>query len=79
MPVPRILDILEDLGGKKYSSTLEISKGYHQDFTHDPTFQIPPWDFMSDSGSRSVCSQSTFTYSKLTTGPLEQGMKYVQS
>ena len=35
MPVPRIQNVLENLGGHKYFSTLDMSKAYHQGFTHE--------------------------------------------
>ena len=35
MPLPRIDDILENLGGMKYFSTLDLSKAYHQGFMEE--------------------------------------------
>ena len=35
MPLPRIDDILENLGGMKYFSTLDMSKAYHQGFMQE--------------------------------------------
>ena len=34
MPIPRIQDVLENLGTHKYFSTLNMSKAYHQGFVH---------------------------------------------
>ena len=31
-PIPRIQDILDSLGGKKWFSTLDMSKAYHQGY-----------------------------------------------
>ena len=35
LPIPRIQDVLENLGGHKYFSTLDMSKAYHQGFMHE--------------------------------------------
>ena len=47
MPIPRIQDVLENLGGHKYFSTLDTSKVYHQDFMHENSQHLTaftsPW------------------------------------
>ena len=49
-PIPRIQDILDTLGGKKWFSTLDMSKAYHQgyigeEFRHLTAFSTP-WTLM---------------------------------
>ena len=46
MPIPRIQDILENLGGQKYFTTLDIARAYHQcymdnDSRHLTAFTTP--------------------------------------
>ena len=46
MPVPRIQDILDSLGGQRYFTTLDMSKAYHQcymdkDSLNETTFTTP--------------------------------------
>ena len=47
MPIPRTQDVLENLGGQKYFSTLDMSKAYHRGFMHEDsqhfTTFISPW------------------------------------
>ena len=35
MPIPRIQDVLKNLGGHKYFSTLDMPKAYYQGFMHE--------------------------------------------
>ena len=47
MPIPRINDILDSLGGKSWFSTLDMTKAYHQGFVSDDsrkyTAFTTPW------------------------------------
>ena len=47
MPIPRIQDVLENLDGDKYFSTLGMSKAYHQGFMHENSQHLTafasPW------------------------------------
>ena len=47
MPIHRIQDILKNLGGHKYFSTLDMSKAYHQGFMHENSQRLTaftsPW------------------------------------
>ena len=48
MPLPRIQDVLENLGGQKYFTKLDMSKAYHQGFMDENsrhfTAFTTPWD-----------------------------------
>ena len=35
MPLPRINDVLDNLGGKKWFSTMDLVKAYHQGYVHE--------------------------------------------
>ena len=47
MSIPRKQDVLENLGGHKYFSTLDMSKAYHQGFMHENSQHLTvftsPW------------------------------------
>ena len=47
MPIPSIQDVLENLRGYKYFSTLDMSKVYHQGFMHENSQHLTaftsPW------------------------------------
>ena len=47
MPIPRINDILDNLGGNTYFSTLDMTKAYHQGFMHENSQHLTafttPW------------------------------------
>ena len=47
MPIPRIQDILDNLGGQKYFTTLDMSKAYHQGYmdkdSRNLTAFTTPW------------------------------------
>ena len=47
MPIPRIQVVLENLGGHKHFSTLDMSKAYHQGFMHKNSHYLTaftsPW------------------------------------
>ena len=47
MPIPRIQDILDSLGGKSWFSTLDMSKAYHQGFMDEKSRHLTafstPW------------------------------------
>ena len=47
LPISRIQDVLENLGGHKYFSTLDMSKAYHQGFMHENSQHVTsftsPW------------------------------------
>ena len=46
MPMPRVRDFLDNLGGQSYFTTLDMIKTYHHGFMHKPssplaTFTLP--------------------------------------
>jgi len=47
MPLPRMTDIIENLGGQSWFSTLDLSKAYHQGYMHEDSQHITafstPW------------------------------------
>uniref|UniRef100_A0A7M5XBV7 Uncharacterized protein n=1 Tax=Clytia hemisphaerica TaxID=252671 RepID=A0A7M5XBV7_9CNID len=47
MPIPRINDVIENLGGKRWFSTLDLTKAYHQGFVHEDSRKFTafatPW------------------------------------
>ena len=47
MPIPRIGDVLDKLGGMKWFSTLDLTKAYHQGFMHEDSRELTafttPW------------------------------------
>ena len=65
MPIPRIQDVLENFGGHKYFSTLDMSKAYHQGFMHENSQNSRK--FSSGSGSRLVCQQHPQLFNDLST------------
>ena len=48
-PIPRIQDILDDLGGNSWFSTLDMSQAYHQGEIHEGSQKFTafstPWSF----------------------------------
>ena len=46
-PIPRIQDILDNLAGKQWFSTLDMSKAYHQGYVHEESQHLTafatPW------------------------------------
>ena len=47
MPIPRVTDVLDSLGGMKWFSTLDLTKAYHQGFMHENSRELTafstPW------------------------------------
>ena len=47
MPIPRIQDIIDTLGGKKYFTTLDMSRAYHQCYMDESSIPLTafstPW------------------------------------
>ena len=42
-PAPRIDDVLDNLGGKKWFSTLDMTKAYHQGYVEEKSRHYTPW------------------------------------
>ena len=49
-PIPKVQDILNNLGGNRWFTTLDMSKAYHQGFMHDDSIHLTafatPWSLL---------------------------------
>ena len=67
MPIPRMQDVLENLGGHKCFSTLACPKVLCMKILDIFLLSHPPGDFTSGLGSHLVCQQHPQLFSDLST------------